>query len=307
MFVNRTHLTDYRTDKGFPLDKTQSDAPQNPAMASDSPSSTLPSLTDSDPTRSAAPTPLDKRDWIAGLEKGLSIIEIFDDAHPRMTAAQAGTRAGMTRTAARRYLLTLAHLGYVATDGKLFWLTPRVLRLGQSYLESARLPRIVQPFLQRVTAGTSETAYVSVLDGDDIVYIARNGPNRTMNTGYVLGARVQAQVTASGMLLLALGDVAQVGQWLTTQQLKAYTSHTITSLQRLHVELARIRAQGWSLSEQQLELGMRGIAVPLQDHRGDLVGALNVTMPMGQESSDDAVKRVLPVLLETARAMRNLI
>jgi IclR family pca regulon transcriptional regulator len=82
----------------------------------------------------------------------------------------------MTRTAARRYLLTLAHLGYVAGDGKLFWLTPRVLRLGQSYLESARLPRIVQPFLQRVTAGTQESAYVSVMDGDDIVYIAATAP-----------------------------------------------------------------------------------------------------------------------------------
>ena len=98
-----------------------------------------------------APTPpaLDKRDWIAGLEKGLGIIECFDDANPRLTASQAGVRCGMTRTAARRYLLTLEHLGYVASDGKLFWLTPRVLRLGQSYLESARLPRIVQPFLAR--------------------------------------------------------------------------------------------------------------------------------------------------------------
>ncbi|MEO8120056.1 MAG: helix-turn-helix domain-containing protein, partial [Rhodoferax sp.] len=163
---------------------------------------------------------LDKRDWIAGLEKGLSIIEAFDDANPRMTASQAGERCGMTRTAARRYLLTLQHMGYVATDGKLFWLTPRVLRLGQSYLESARLPRIVQPFLQRVTAGTQEIAYVSVMDGDDIVYIARNGPNRTMNTGYVLGARVRAQVTASGMLLLALSDPAWINHWLATQELK---------------------------------------------------------------------------------------
>ena len=105
---------------------------------------------------------LDKRDWIAGLEKGLSIIEAFDDANPRMTASQAGVRCDMTRTAARRYLLTLAYMGYMATDGKLFWLTPRVLRLGQSYLESARLPRIVQPFLQRVTSGTQEVAHVSV-------------------------------------------------------------------------------------------------------------------------------------------------
>lgn len=255
-----------------------------------------------------APAPgLDKRDWIAGLERGLSLIEAFDDAHPRMTASQAGERCGMTRTAARRYLLTLKHIGYVATDGKLFWLTPRVLRLGQSYLESARLPRIVQPFLQRVTAGTSESAFVAVLDGDDIVYIARNGSSRMMNTGYVLGARVSAQVTAAGLLLLALSDAAWVEHWQDTQVLKAYTSHTITSKERLRIELARVRAQGWALSEQQLELGARGIAVPLMDHRGDLVGALSVTTPIGFENSEDAVARVLPVLQETARAMRNLI
>ena len=253
------------------------------------------------------PPALDKRDWIAGLEKGLSIIESFDDANPRLTASQAGQRCGLTRTAARRYLLTLTHLGYVATDGKLFWLTPRVLRLGQSYLESARLPRIVQPFLQRITAGTQEIAYVSVLDGDETVYIARNGSNRSMNTGFVLGARVPAQVTAAGMLLLALGDPDYLQTWLEAVRLKAFTSHSITSKERLRLEFTRIRAQGWSISEQQLEMGYRGVAVPLLDRHGDLVGGLNVSMPMGHESSDDAVARVLPVLQETARAMRNLI
>ena len=99
----------------------------------------------------------------------LITLEAFDDANPRLTPSQAGERCGMTRTAARRYLLTLAHLGYVASDGKLFWLTPRVLRLSQSYLESARLPRIVQPFLQRITAGTPKIAYVRVLDSDETV------------------------------------------------------------------------------------------------------------------------------------------
>jgi IclR family pca regulon transcriptional regulator len=250
---------------------------------------------------------LDKRDWIAGLEKGLSVIEAFDDAHPRLTASQAGERCSITRSAARRYLLTLAHMGYVATDGKLFWLTPRVLRLGQSYLESARLPRIVQPFLQRVTAGTQEIAYVSVMDGDDVVYIARNGSNRSMNTGVVLGSRVQAQVTAAGMLMLSLRDEVWLENWFTNHELKAYTSYTISSKERLRLELARIKQRGWAISEQQLELTYRGIAVPLIDRRGDVVGALNVTMPMGHESSEDAVARVLPVLQETARAMRNLI
>ena len=250
---------------------------------------------------------LERRDWIAGLQKGLSIIETFDNANPRLTAAQVGVRTALTRTAARRHLLTLAHLGYVATDGKLFWLTPAVLRLGHSYLESSRLPRIVQPFLQRVTAGTSETSFMSVLDGGDIVYIARNGSNVYMNTGYVIGARVQAQVTASGMLLLALSETAAIDLWLATHQLKPYTTHTVTEAATLRAEMEKIRIQRWCLSEQQLELDMRGIAVPLIDLRGDLIGALNVTMPMGKETPENAVRRVLPILQETARAMRNLI
>ncbi len=259
-----------------------------------------------DTARSTRPA-LDKRDWIAGLEKGISVIECFDDANPRLTASQAGARCGLTRTAARRHLLTLQHLGYVASDGKLFWLTPRVLRLGQSYLESAGLPRIVQPFLQRVTAATHESAYVSVLDGDDIVYIARNGSNRAMNTGYVLGSRVQAQVTAAGLLMLASREPVWLENWLGTHQLKAYTSYTTISKDRLRVDLARVRERGWAISEQQLELNYRGIAVPLRDRHGDVIGALSCTMPIGHESSEAALERVLPVLSETAQAMRHLI
>jgi IclR family pca regulon transcriptional regulator len=259
------------------------------------------------PTSTDTRPALEKRDWIAGLEKGLSVIECFNDANQRMTASQTGLRCGITRPAARRYLLTLTHLGYVATDGKLFWLTPRVLRMGQSYLESARLPRIVQPFLQRVTAGTQESAFVSVMDGDDIVYIARNGSNRVMNTGYVLGARVPAQVTAAGLLLLALRGPEWVENWLSQRVLSAYTSHTIASKDRLRIELARIHAQGWALSEQQLELNYRGVAVPLRDRHGLVMGALSVTMPMGQESSEDAARRVLNVLNETAQGMRPLV
>ncbi len=251
--------------------------------------------------------PLDKRDWIAGLQKGLAIIETFDYANPRLTAAQVGLRTGLTRTAARRHLLTLTYLGYASTDGKLFWLTPSVMRLGQSYLESARLPRVAQPYLQRVTSGTSETAFLSVLDGADIVYLARNGSNVYMNTGYVVGARVQAQVTASGMLMLSLSDPAWLTHWFANCEFKPYTTHTMTDPERLRADMARIRAQRWCISEQQLELDMRGIAVPLINLHGDLVGALNVTMPMGKETAENALRRVLPVLQETARAMRNLI
>ena len=124
------------------------------------------------------------------------MLQAFDEHNPRLTATQAGQRCGLTRTAARRYLLTLLHLGYVMTDGKLFWLTPKVMRLGQSYLESARLPRIVQPSLQRLAMGTQEISFVAVLDGDDLVYIARNGQNRSMNTSFALGARVPCHLTS---------------------------------------------------------------------------------------------------------------
>jgi IclR family pca regulon transcriptional regulator len=145
------------------------------------------------------------------------------------------------------------------------------------------------------------------MDGDDVVYIARNGSNRNMNTGIVLGSRVQAQVTAAGMLMLSMREPQWLENWLEQHELKTYTTQTINNKDRLRLELARIRQRGWAVSEQQLELTYRGVAVPLIDRRGDLVGALNVTMPMGHESTDDAVQRVLPVLLETARALRNLI
>ena len=147
----------------------------------------------------------------------------------------------------------------------------------------------------------------ALMDGDDVVYIARNGSSRAMNTGIVLGSRVQAQVTAAGQLMLAMRDPDWLANWLAHHELKAYTSYTINSKERLRTELARIRQRGWAVSEQQLELTYRGVAVPLIDRHGDLVGALNVTMPMGHESTEDAVSRVLPVLLETARALRNLI
>jgi IclR family pca regulon transcriptional regulator len=258
------------------------------------------------PLAPTAPS-LDKRDWIAGLEKGLSLIQTFDEANSRQTATQAGLRCGLTRTAARRYLLTLLHLGYVASDGKLFWLTPRVMRLGQSYLESARLPRIVQPSLQRVAMGTQEISFVAVLDGDDIVYIARNGQNRSMNTSFALGARVPAHTTASGMLLLALQGAGAVDEWLQKGRLRAFTSHTITDHERLRQEMANIRAQDWSLSEQQLDLTYRGVAVPLRDHKGNTIAALSVSMPMQFESSQQAIDRVLPLLRETAQSLRQLL
>lgn len=251
--------------------------------------------------------PLQRRDWIAGLEKGLTLLQAFDEAWPRLTASQAGQRCGMTRTVARRLLLTLAHLGFVATDGKLYWLTPRVLRLGQSYLQSSRLPRAVQPFLQRITSATGEAAYLSVLDGDEGVTIARNGPQPAMSTGYVLGARVPARLTAAGQVLLAQHSPDALEHWLAGAALTARTPFTMTTTLRLRQALAQIREQGWALSEQQLAPAQRGVAVPLRDLQGAVVGALSVTLSVQGESATEALSRVLPALQATARSARHVL
>jgi IclR family pca regulon transcriptional regulator len=247
------------------------------------------------------------RDWIAGLERGLAVIEAFDENHSRMTAQQVGERCGLSRTAARRYLLTLQHLGYVSGDAKQFWLTPRIMRLGQSYLSSARLPRIAQPVLQRVSASLQEVVYLAVLDAGEVVYVSRNGPNHAMSSGFVLGARVPGHVTSAGMLMLANLPEPQLEQWFDTHRLPAYTPYTIANPEDLRTELKRIRRQGWSLSEQQFDLAFRGIAVPIKDLRGDLCGALSVLRPIQGESSEAVVKRIVPVLQEAAQSLRNLI
>ncbi|CAD6528048.1 Pca operon regulatory protein [Paraburkholderia hiiakae] len=252
--------------------------------------------------------PLDRRDWIAGLEKGLAILEAFDSKHARMTPTQAAERTGLSRTAARRYLLTLESLGYVYTDGRLYGLTPRVLRVGWSYFDSARLPRTVQPYLQQLSATLNESAYVSVLDGWELVVIARNGVSRVMTTGFVLGARVPAPLISPGVVLLAHeADQDAVSAWLDTVELSPFTPHTITSGARLREKIVRARVDGYALIEQQLQVGVRGIAVPLRNRNGEVVAALSTNMPMREESPEAALQRVLPHLQESALAMLNVL
>ncbi|AOJ41998.1 MULTISPECIES: IclR family transcriptional regulator C-terminal domain-containing protein [Burkholderia] len=251
---------------------------------------------------------LDRRDWIAGLEKGLAILEAFDSQHARMTPTQAAARTGLTRTAARRYLLTLESLGYVYTDGKLYGLTPRVLRVGWSYFDSARLPRTVQPYLQQLSASLNESAYVSVLDGWELVFIARNGVSRVMTTGFVLGARVPAPLTSPGVVLLAHHpDREAVRAWLDDTELPPFTPHTITNKARLLEQVDQARDAGFAAIEQQLQVGVRGIAVPLKNRHGEVVAALSTNMPIGAETADAAVRRVLPHLQEAALAMLNVL
>jgi IclR family pca regulon transcriptional regulator len=225
-----------------------------------------------------------------------------------MTPTQAATRTGMTRTAARRHLLTLEHLGYVESDGKLFGLTPRVLRVGWSYFDSARLPKLVQPYLQQLSATLNESVYMSVLDEWELVFIARNGTSRVMTTGFVLGARVPAPLTSPGVVLLAYKpDEDAVHAWLNSTSLAPFTPHTLTNKVRLQEKIRQARADGFAVIEQQLQVGVRGVAVPVKDRHGEVVAALSTNMPIGRETTEAAANRVVHHLQETALAMLNVV
>ena len=249
---------------------------------------------------------MDDKDWIAGAAKALAVIEAFDEEHARITPTMVAARAGLSRTAARRYLLTLRQLGYVDTDGKLFWLAPRVLRLGQSYLDSARLPRTVQPFLQRITATLQETALVAILDEHDVVYVARNGVNRAMAVGFVLGSRPRRRCCWRVWFCSRSRRRRSSSDGLRCTKSR-FTPQTYSTIEQLRGVLGEVRRNGYVVTDQQLELGMRGVAVPLRDRHGLVVAAISVSMPIGQESANAALHRVLPTLQETASLLRNLV
>jgi IclR family pca regulon transcriptional regulator len=247
--------------------------------------------------------PLNKKDWIAGLEKGLQIIEAFNDTHPRLTASTAARRTGITRTATRRYLRTLEHLGYVKSDGHFFWLTPRVLRLGWSYFDSARMPRAVQPHLQKLSLALGGAAYFVVMDENDVVFVARDGSNLVQNVGYVLGARIAANLSAAGIAILSTYSDEEVGKWLIGRKFISYSPFTAITEEAVRQLIDSARTNGYGLLEQQVAQRVRGIAVPVRTHAGDIVGAISVSLPMGNETTENAVARSLPLLREAEYAL----
>lgn len=239
-----------------------------------------------------------QRDLVAGLDKGLQVIEAFDQERSRLTISEVAQRTGMTRAAARRYLLTLTHLGYARHEDKLFSLTPKVLRLGQSYLHSARLPRIVQPLLYRLAYALEEAASAGVLEDSELVCVAAVSAGRVVSGTLQPGTRVPAFWTANGRVLLAGLPPALLDALLESLPIEAITAYTIVDRQRLLLEIARARAQGYAVVNQELELGLRTIAVPLKNFRGDTVAAMNISVHASRIAVEDIVERCLPALLK---------
>ena len=248
-----------------------------------------------------------QRDLISGLEKGLSVIEAFDQHRPRLTIAEVASRCKLTRAAARRYLITLEHLGFVNSDRRMYALTAKVLRLGQSYMHSSRLPRIVQPELLDLAATLQEASSAGVLDGDDVISIAATTSGRPISITLQPGTRVPAYCTANGRVLLSALPTCEVRTWITRQSLLPLTSHTITSEKRLAQEIERTRVHGYALVDQELEADLRTIAVPLKNYRGEVIAALNVSAHASRMSMDHLVDHCLPALLLAQARLRSIL
>lgn len=253
------------------------------------------------------PPPMARADFIEGMAKGLAVLESFDTERQRLNATLAAQRAGLTRAAARRHLLTLAHLGYLETDGSWFRLSPKVLRFSGSYLASARLPRVIQPTLNRLAGLTRESFSAVVPDGDEVVIIARSGSVRVLAYGLHLGARLPLHATSTGRVLLAAWPAAQFSRWLRGRELPRLTPHTCTDPRRFRAVIEQVRRDDWCMASEEHELGVHALAVPLRDMSGRTVAALNVVGSPERVTGDAARRDMLPLLLDAARELRALL
>jgi len=242
-------------------------------------------------------------DFVQSLERGLSVIRAFDAEHASLTLSDVARSTGLTRAAARRFLHTLVDLGYVSTDGRLFALRPKVLELGYAYLSGLELPEIALPHMEKLVATVHESSSVSVLDGDEVVYVARVPTKRIMTVSITVGTRFPAYATAMGRVLLA----GQSGEWLdgylASVRLLPLTRNTIVDVEVLREELRVIRERGWSLVDQELEEGLRSIAVPVRRPDGVVVAAVNVSAHVGRGDAASIREDLLPHLTSAARAI----
>ncbi len=220
-------------------------------------------------------------EYVQSLARGLAVIRAFDAAHSSMTLAELASRTQLTRATARRFLLTLVELGYVATDGKQFALTPHVLELGFSYLSALTLPELAQPHLEALSRSLGESTSASVLDGDSIVYVARVPTRRIMNVAITIGTRFPAALTSMGRVLLA------------AQPEPSWPDD-------LRATLAQVRDQGWAVVDQELERGLRSIAAPLHDRDGTVIAAINVSSTTASSTLERIHTEFRPALLATA-------
>ena len=246
--------------------------------------------------------------FMASLARGLEVIQAFTPQRRMLSISQISQKTGIPRAAVRRCLYTLGKLGFVyAADGKHFELRPRILALGHAYLASTPLARATQPVLKHLSEMLDESCSIATLDGDDILYIARVSSSRIMTIDLDIGSRLPAWSTSMGRVLLSHLPEEKLNDLLGRITMIRYTSRTVESVPALRAELKKVRQQGYALNDQELEMGLRSIAVPLMNEQGQVHAALNVGVHAGQVSAAELRERVLPELQKAARELALLL
>jgi IclR family pca regulon transcriptional regulator len=245
---------------------------------------------------------ISNRDYVNALARGLEVIRAFTRSTPSMTLADVARATGMNRATVRRFLLTLVAEGYASTDGKQFALKPKVLELGFAALSSMKFLDVVQPAVERLAEQIGESCFAAILDGEDVVYVATATPSgRLINIGLSVGSRSPAHCVSTGRILLAaLPERARL-KYLDTATLRKMTANTVTSKVKLRALIEETSAKGWSVCDQELEIGLRSISVPIRDHSGEVLAALNVACPSSRITPEDMHTRVLLKLQETSQ------
>ena len=242
-------------------------------------------------------------DYVQSLARGLAVIRAFDADHPRRTLSEVAKHTDLTRATARRFLLTLAELGYVRTDGSVFWLTPRVLELGYSYLSSLSLPELAGPHLEALAEQVRESSSVSILDDGDVLYVARVPVRRIMTVSINIGTRFPAYATSMGRVLLAGLPPHELDAYLDQVHLNMLTEHTVLTAEQLRTELDRVREAGYSIVDQELEAGLRSLAAPIRDESGAVIAAVNISTQSARYTAAQIEADLVPAVRATADAI----
>lgn len=243
-------------------------------------------------------------DTVQALANGLRAIESFEPADRRLTLSEVAARAGLTRAAARRYLHTLCALGYAEHDGKHFHLTPRVMKLGYAFMSATPLPNLAQPLLEQVGAQTGEVVALAVLDGPDVVVLARSTPRRTIPTLTGIGGRLSAFHSSSGRVLLVAKQDNEIERLLRRAgRPKRLTAKTKTSYQDILREIRRAGRVGYAINNEEMEVGVRSIAVPVLTAKGAAVAAISLSSRSSEMSLAKMVEEALPILQAASRSL----
>jgi IclR family transcriptional regulator, pca regulon regulatory protein len=238
-------------------------------------------------------------DFVQSLDRGLAVIRAFGPDRERLSLSDVAKATGLTRAAARRFLLTLVSLGYVRSDGRMFSLRPRVLELGYAYLSGLTLPDIAGPHMEELVARLHESSSISVLDGHQIVYVVRVPTKRIMTVAISVGTRFPAAATSMGRVLLAELSPAELENYLSKVKLDSYTSKTVTDTDRLREIVAEVARQGYAIVDQELEEGLRSVAAPIRGATEVGTAAINVSAHASRVSMTALRGEILPALLET--------